>query len=156
MQLIICLTFSRTFTCTGSYKTSTGTVVCNGVHGTVNFEKALNRSCNSAFAQIAEELGNENLTATAERLGFNKRIQLDGKINVAKSYFTLNDAVSVDRGWAGIGQYKTLQTPCIWQPDGAIIKRNCPMPHVLTRKRNFSLTIINSAIYGYNNNQITL
>lgn len=131
--------FSRTFTCTGSYKTSTGTVVCNGVHGTVNFEKALNRSCNSAFAQIAEELGNENLTATAERLGFNKRIQLDGKINVAKSYFTLNDAVSVDRGWAGIGQYKTLANPLHMATlMGAIASNgNCPMPHILTKKTQF-------------------
>ena len=32
-------------------------VKCLGVHGTVNFEKALNVSCNSAFAQIAIELG---------------------------------------------------------------------------------------------------
>ena len=102
---------SQTFTCTGSYKTSTGVVKCNGVHGTLNFEQALNRSCNSAFAKIAEELGNDNLTATAKEFGFNKRITIDG-ISVTKSFFDLTGAVSVDRGWAGIGQYKTLVNPC--------------------------------------------
>ncbi len=131
--------YSKTFTCTGSYKTSTGVVRCNGVHGTVDFEKALNRSCNSAFAQIAEELGNENLTATAERMGFNKRIQIDDKINVTKSYFDLTDAVSVDRGWAGIGQYKTLANPCHMATIMCAIASNgsCPAPHILTKKTSF-------------------
>ena len=102
---------SRTFTCTGQYKTSTGIVKCNSVHGKLNFQQALSKSCNSTFACIAEELGNDALTKTAEQVGFNKRITIDG-ISVTKSYFTLKDAVSVDRGWAGIGQYQTLANPC--------------------------------------------
>lgn len=102
---------TRTFECTGKYQTSTGEVRCNGVHGKVSFQKALSKSCNSAFAAIAEELGNAKLQKTAEELGFNQRITVDG-INVTKSYFDLTDAVSVDRGWAGIGQYTTLANPC--------------------------------------------
>ncbi|NCC87350.1 MAG: penicillin-binding protein [Clostridia bacterium] len=129
---------SRTFTCTGSYKTSTGVVKCNGVHGTLTFETALNHSCNSAFAQIADELGNEKLTATAEELGFNKRIQVDG-INVAKSYFDLTGAVSVDRGWAGIGQYTTLANPChMVTLMGAIASNGTtPSPHILENSSSF-------------------
>lgn len=102
---------SRTFTCTGQYKTSTGVVKCNSTHGKLSFQQALSKSCNSAFACIAEELGNDALTKTAEELGFNKRITVDG-VKVTKSYFTLENAVSVDRGWAGIGQYETLANPC--------------------------------------------
>jgi len=139
---------SRTFTCTGSYKTSTGVVRCNGVHGTLNFEKALNRSCNSAFAQMAEELGNEKLTATAEELGFNKRIQVNG-INVTKSYFDLTGAVSVDRGWAGIGQYKTLANPChMVTLMGAIASNGtAPAPHIL--ETNSSLFSLGSSTLRY-------
>ncbi len=102
---------SRTFKCNGKYQTSTGEVRCNGVHGNINFGQALSKSCNSAFACIAEELGNEALTATAEKLGFNQRITVDG-VKVTKSFFDLSGAVSVDRGWAGIGQYTTLANPC--------------------------------------------
>ncbi|MBQ2775569.1 MAG: penicillin-binding protein [Clostridia bacterium] len=101
----------RTFKCNGSYQTSTGEVRCNGVHGNINFGQALSKSCNSAFACIAEELGNEKLTQTAEQLGFNQRITVDG-VKVTKSFLDLSEAVSVDRGWAGIGQYTTLANPC--------------------------------------------
>ena len=49
--------YSRTFECDGKYETSDGTVICNGVHGTVSFQKAMNESCNCAFAEITLELG---------------------------------------------------------------------------------------------------
>lgn len=102
---------SRTFKCTGVYKTSTGEVKCNGVHGTVTFEEALNQSCNSAFAEIAIELGKDKLTKTANELGFNTSETM-GEIKLSKSTFDVSKAVSVDLGWAGIGQYTTLVNPC--------------------------------------------
>lgn len=125
---------SQTFHCNGSFKTSTGVVRCHSVHGSLNFEKALNRSCNSAFADIAEQLGNRNLTQTAERMGYNKTITIDG-VKTLKSYFTLDNAVSVDRGWAGIGQYKTLTNPChALTIMGAIAsKGSCPPLHLLSK-----------------------
>ncbi len=102
---------SRTFKCTGKYHAVDGDVICNGVHGTVTFEEALNHSCNSAFAQIAIELGPEKLTATAEALGFNIKDTI-GEINLSKSTFDVSSAAKVDLGWAGIGQYTTLVNPC--------------------------------------------
>lgn len=102
---------SRTFKCTGKYHTSSGDVICNGVHGTVTFEEALNHSCNSAFAEIAIELGKDKLTATANALGFNTKDKI-GEINLTKSSFDVSKAVDVDLGWAGIGQYTTLVNPC--------------------------------------------
>lgn len=102
---------SRTFECTGKYHTSTGDVICNNVHGTVTFEEAFNRSCNSAFAQLTLELGSDRIMATAEKLGFNVKDNM-GETPVAMSSFDVKDAASVDLGWAGIGQYTTLVNPC--------------------------------------------
>lgn len=102
---------SRTFECTGKYHTDTGDVECNGVHGTVTFEEALNHSCNSAFAEIALELGTEKLMTTAGELGFNVKDKI-GEISLTKSSFDVSSANDVDFGWAGIGQYTTLVNPC--------------------------------------------
>ena len=78
------------------------------------FEKALNKSCNVAFALIAQELGAEKLTLTAERLGFNSdtKMTVNGKINLATSRLDLSSSTDLDIGWAGIGQYTTLINPC--------------------------------------------
>lgn len=139
---------SRTFTCTGQYKTSTGVVKCNSTHGKLTFQQALSKSCNSAFACIAEELGNDALTKTAEELGFNKRITVDG-VKATKSYFTLENAVSVDRGWAGIGQYETLANPCqMLTMMGAIANGgSTPTPKIL--KSDSVLSSITSQSLNY-------
>ncbi len=105
--------YSRTFTCEGKVQIGEGYVFCNGTHGEVSFEEALNKSCNVAFAQIAYELGHEKLTATAERLGFNNtNVFVSGKIRTATSKLKLDTATALDLGWAGIGQYTTLVNPC--------------------------------------------
>lgn len=106
--------YERTFECKGKVQIGEGYVICNGTHGKIGFEKALNKSCNVAFALIAEELGAEKLTATATRLGFNspERLTVSGKIKANTSKINLTDAKSLDIGWAGIGQYTTLINPC--------------------------------------------
>lgn len=101
----------RSFTCTGSYKIGDSAVKCNGVHGKLSFERALNVSCNSVFAELAKELGNEKLTATVRQLGFGKNVKVSGVLTT-KSSFDLSGAAAIDRGWAGIGQYTTLVNPC--------------------------------------------
>ncbi|MBR5437560.1 MAG: penicillin-binding protein [Clostridia bacterium] len=107
--------YERSFTCKGKYTTGKGKgdgdVICNGTHGKVNFERALNVSCNSVFAQLAVELGAEKLTETVRNLGFGKKISL-GKISTVKSTFSLSGSTNLDIGWAGIGQYTTLVNPC--------------------------------------------
>lgn len=106
--------YNRTFECKGKVQIGEGYVICNGTHGKIGFEKALNKSCNVAFALIADELGAEKLTATAEHLGFNstERMTVSGKIKASTSKINLADAKSLDIGWAGIGQYTTLINPC--------------------------------------------
>ena len=102
---------SQTFKCKGSYPVDGGSVKCMDTHGTVSFERALNVSCNSAFAQIALQLGTEKLQATADSLGFNQSYSI-GNIRLAKSRFDLRAASQLDLGWAGVGQYTTLVNPC--------------------------------------------
>jgi peptidoglycan glycosyltransferase len=105
--------YTRTFKCEGKVQIGEGYVICSGTHGEINFEKAMNKSCNCAFAVIADELGSEKLTATAERLGFNtKNITISDKIKCAKSKLNLSQSTALDIGWAGIGQYTTLINPC--------------------------------------------
>lgn len=99
------------FRCPGYYAIDSGNrVKCSGTHGTLSFRSALNHSCNSAFAKIASQLTNEQLTATAEEFGFNQSISVNG-MKCATSTFTLEGAYMIDRAWAGIGQYETKLNP---------------------------------------------
>lgn len=107
---------SRTFVCTGEYKTADGIIKCNGVHGRQSFEKALNNSCNAAFAQIGIEAGAEALTKTAAQLGFKTSVASDsqmkmGRMTIAQSKFDVSSANTADIGWASIGQYSDLVNP---------------------------------------------
>ncbi len=105
--------YSRTFECEGKILIGEGYVICNDTHGEIDFETTMNKSCNCAFAKIADELGGEKLTVTAERLGFNgKRITVSDKISCARCKLNLTESTALDIGWAGIGQYTTLINPC--------------------------------------------
>lgn len=102
---------TRSFVCDGKLELPSGTVICSAVHRTLNFEKAFNRSCNSTFAQIALELGNDRLTQAAESLGFGESFSI-GTLPTAKSRFDVSGADEAQLGWAGVGQHTTLVNPC--------------------------------------------
>lgn len=102
--------YSRTFECDGEYETGDGVVICNGVHGEVDFQKAMNESCNCAFAEISIELGAEKLKVTAESMGFNAQLYAK-EIRLAKSTFSPDTKSKAELGWAGIGQSTTLVNP---------------------------------------------
>ncbi len=101
----------QTFSCSGSFSVEGDTVACNGVHGTINLETALAKSCNVAFGQIALQLGPELLTEYAEKLGITESFFVDG-YQTARGNFDLTDAAQVDLAWSGIGQYTDLINPC--------------------------------------------
>jgi peptidoglycan glycosyltransferase len=101
---------SRIFTCTGKYATGEGYVICNNTHGKVNFQQAVNKSCNSTFAQLAIELGEDKLRATAEAMGFNQNYVIDG-IPISTSRFATGQLNALELGWAGVGQHTTLANP---------------------------------------------
>lgn len=53
-----------------------GKVTCLNYHGELNLEQALGYSCNLYFAQLAEDIGAENLKKKAEEMGFGKTSRL--------------------------------------------------------------------------------
>lgn len=102
--------FSRTFECDGEYGTGDGKVICNGVHGKIDFVQAMNQSCNCAFAEISIELGADRLKATADSLGFNKSLSAK-EVPLTKSTFKPSSESKTELGWAGIGQSTTYINP---------------------------------------------
>ena len=102
--------YSRTFVCDGEYETADGSVICNGTHGEVNFQQAMNESCNCAFAEISIELGAEKLRSTAVSMGFNTQLYAK-EIRLTKSRFNPDGKRPTELGWAGIGQSTTLVNP---------------------------------------------
>lgn len=101
----------RTFYCEGSARIGSETVICNGVHGTVNFRQALCQSCNVAFAQIADELGADVLTDYARRFGITDSLSFDGFVTKSGN-FDLSEATAYEAAWAGVGQYTDQINPC--------------------------------------------
>ncbi len=102
--------YSRKFKCTGKKTFGKGDVICNGVHGTLTFERALNVSCNSVFSELANEVGKDKLTETVRALGFGKNVTIS-KAKTVRSTFDVSGSTKLDLGWAGIGQYTTLVNP---------------------------------------------
>jgi len=102
---------SRAFTCAGKYATGGGYVTCHATHGSLHFEKALNVSCNSVFAQLAIELGEAKLKKTAEAMGFNQVFTSD-KLPLAISQYPPAPRDPLELGWTGVGQHTTLANPC--------------------------------------------
>lgn len=107
--------YERTFNCTGAYDPGKGTPIeCNAYHGKLNFKDALAKSCNSAFAEIAIELGPEKLAKTAEQLGLTSNVTISGDIDSASGRFFLEKGDADDYvGWTGIGQGDTLLPPIL-------------------------------------------
>lgn len=105
--------FDRTWDCGGAYKPKKGVeITCNADHGhKINFKDALAKSCNSAFAQIAIELGEEKLNKTAKELGIGSSIKISGEISAYPGKFDVNGIAADKLGWTGIGQGDTRIAP---------------------------------------------
>ncbi len=99
------------FQCDGAFDVEGDAVTCSGVHGSIDLETALAKSCNVTFGQLALQLGPETLTEYAERLGVTASFEVDGYETMPGS-FDLTDAPDVDVAWSGIGQYTDLINPC--------------------------------------------
>lgn len=103
--------FDQTFVCNGTMQIGADTITCNNTHGTVTFQQALAKSCNCAFAQIALQVGREQLTFYAQNLGVTEPMQVDG-IKTAAGNFDLEGAADSQVAWAGIGQHTDLVNAC--------------------------------------------
>ncbi len=102
---------SQTFHCEGKMELGADTITCNGVHGDINLQTALEVSCNVAFGQIALQLGAEKLEKYARGFGIDQSLKFDG-IATAAGNFDLKSAANSQIAWAGIGQYTNLINAC--------------------------------------------
>ncbi len=105
--------YNRTWVCNGGFTPKKGVEIeCNANHGSsINFNDALAKSCNSVFAQLAIELGEDKLTATAKELGIGSAVKISGEIESFEGKFKLNNAADDLLGWTGIGQGETRLAP---------------------------------------------
>ncbi len=103
----------KTYTCTGEVDYGEdGKVTCSGgaVHGELDLNGAVTKSCNCVFAQIAEDLGQSNLKKMAEKLGYNEDFLFDD-LMIYQSSYDLSDARDIDYAWSSVGQYKDTASP---------------------------------------------
>lgn len=99
------------FDCDGVHEIDGVKIRCTEAHGKVDFDGALAKSCNGAFAELSRKVGAKSLTAYTRKCGLETTYDMDGVYNVKGSFeFPSNDEVST--AWAGIGQWKDLLNPC--------------------------------------------
>jgi penicillin-binding protein A len=80
----------------------------SGEFGSIDFATAVRFSVNTAFAQVAEDLGARRLTRFAEAFGFNRRPSMP--LGAAVSSFPFPEDLG-DLMWGSIGQAQVLATP---------------------------------------------
>ena len=130
-----------TFDCQQTKTVAGEKITCIGYHGNVGIKRAFETSCNIAFADIAMELGANQMTSCANKLGFNKNFSIDG-ITLAKSIYDVNDATEASIGWSGVGQYNDLVNPAhMMIINGAIANGGTPIQPYMIKHMTSSLGI---------------
>lgn len=99
-----------TFECTGSLEIGGDTITCPYAHGSLDFDSALAKSCNCAFAQLSLELGGGVLEDYAGLAGLLDSVAVSGYPSAAGS-FDAAEAGTLNLGWSGVGQYNDLVCP---------------------------------------------
>ncbi|MCR5481933.1 MAG: penicillin-binding protein [Clostridia bacterium] len=100
----------RTYECTGNRKIGDMVITCPHNHGTEDFERALNQSCNCYFGQLAAELGSDIMNDYVKKAGLTESYSVSG-INTKPSTFNF-DTDDGALAWSGIGQGEDLVNPC--------------------------------------------
>ena len=102
---------NRTYTCTGLLEFGDDRVTCEKAHGTLTFKEAFARSCNCAFARIANQVGGDVLQRYAEQFRITEGVEFDG-IKTAAGSLNAAGQMPVNVAWSGIGQFEDLVNPC--------------------------------------------
>lgn len=101
---------SRHFTCYGKYEYGKEAVTCETAHGTVTLRDALAKSCNCAFAQIAELVGRKNMQKYVTQFHITDNLRFDG-ITTARGNYDITDTGKASFAWSCIGQHTDLINP---------------------------------------------
>lgn len=97
------------FECTGKHEVEGEYVTCYSAHGKQDFRDALANSCNCAFAELTLRMTPDTLAKYTEKLGLTGSYDING-IKTAAGSFEF-EAASINRAWAGIGQYEDQLNP---------------------------------------------
>ena len=103
----------RVFECTGSHAIDENSVITDTDgegHGSITLKEAFVKSCNIAFGQLAMELGEDKLRATAEKMGFNGNFLFEDLI-VYESLFPRSIDGMSELAWTGVGQGRLTAVP---------------------------------------------
>lgn len=138
------------FVCRGKYQIGKDTITCDGTHWEQDLKMAFRNSCNCAFAQIAQQLGNETLQRYADTFGVTKPITFDG-ITTAAGNFDVTDAAEVSLAWSSIGQYTDQVNPCTFMTFAGAIAAGGKgvQPHLVQRISSDGITTYSASTqYG--------
>jgi peptidoglycan glycosyltransferase len=105
--------WDMTFECDSVYELQGSRVTCEVAHGVLDLKSAMARSCNCAYAQIAQMIGSEKLAGYAGQFGVTRSVRFDG-ITTAEGNFDLTEADKVALAWSAIGQYTDMVNPCAY------------------------------------------
>lgn len=101
---------NETFTCNGSTNIGGNEITCMHIHGELTMKEGLAQSCNVVFSELAARLGNDKMTAMAEKLGFNSSVIVNST-ETARQVYNVSKADENGLGWSGIGQYTVEANP---------------------------------------------
>lgn len=101
----------QSFYCDGTYTIGADKITCEGAHGTQDIAQAFRNSCNTAFAQVALQVGAEKMEEYVQRFGVTESVTFDG-ITTAQGNYEAIDAADANVAWSGIGQYNDQVNPC--------------------------------------------
>ena len=100
----------RSFYCSGELELSGKYITCERSHGDQSLKDAFKNSCNCAFAELALQVGRENMEDYVESFGINAPVTFDG-IETAEGNYEAGFA-EIDIGWSGVGQFNDQVNPC--------------------------------------------
>ncbi|MCI1655546.1 MAG: penicillin-binding protein 2 [Lachnospiraceae bacterium] len=126
--------------CTGSVTKGKTTIHCYGntAHGTVNLQKAFEKSCNTAFSTIGLDLNIKKYRTLADRMMFNQPLPTN-LFSAASSRFTLEKKQGTAKIMTtAIGQGDTLVSPLHMAMIAAAIDHNGVVmkPYAVDRVKN--------------------
>lgn len=101
---------NRTFYCEEKKEIGGSDVTCMEHHGELTLKEAMACSCNIVFAELAVELGEEKMTATANKFGINSSFNISGA-DTAKGHYDVSQANTNQLAWSGVGQYDDMVNP---------------------------------------------
>lgn len=98
-----------TFTCTGSAPYEGTVVTCPTAHGTLTLGQALSHSCNCAYAELGQMLGESGIKKYANKFNLTTTEVTVSGIKTAKGSVSMKN--TGDIAWSAIGQGYDLVNP---------------------------------------------